>query len=174
MILGVNYISPLTMATAYAAIADGGTVCTPVAIEKVAGPHGSPRPVSSSTCTRGISTGIAAGVAYDLQGVLRPGGTAASANPHDGVPILGKTGTTDHAVQNWLVTSTTKIATATWVGNVSGSVRLRSEYFQGVNGGDVKFRIANRILTALDQRFGGTAFTPPTRAMVGGPVRTIG
>ncbi len=174
MILGVNYISPLTMATAYAAIADGGTVCTPVAIEKVTGPHGSPRPVSSSTCTRGISTGIASGVAYDLQGVLQPGGTAATANPHDGVPILGKTGTTDHAVQNWLVTSTTKIATATWVGNVAGSVRLRSEYFHGVNGGDVKFRIANRILTALNQRFGGTPVTPPTRAMVGGPVRTIG
>lgn len=174
MILGVNYLSPLTMATAYAAIADGGTVCTPVAVEKVTGPHGTPRPVSPSSCTRGIPGTIAAGVAYDLQGVLRPGGTAASANPQDGVPMLAKTGTTDHAVQNWLVTSTTKIATATWVGNVSGSVRLRSEYFHGINGGNVKFDIAHRILTILDHRFGGTPFTPPPPALVGGPVRPAG
>lgn len=174
MILGVNYISPLTMATAYAAIADGGVVCTPVAVEKVTGPHGTPRPVSASTCTRGIPASIAAGVAYDLQGVLRNGGTAASANPQDGVPMLAKTGTTDHSLQNWLVTSTTKIATATWVGNVSGLVRLRSEYFHGINGGNVKFDIAHRILTFLDQRFGGSPFTPPTAAMVGGTVRTAG
>jgi membrane peptidoglycan carboxypeptidase len=174
MILGVNYISPLTMATAYAAIADGGTVCTPVAIEKVTGPHGTPQPFTSSTCTRGIPSRIAAGVAYDLQGVLRPGGTAASANPLDGVPMLAKTGTTDHALQNWLVTATTKIATATWVGNVSGAVRLRNEYFHGINGGNVKFAIARQILTFLDQRFGGGPFTPPPPAVVGGPVRTPG
>jgi membrane peptidoglycan carboxypeptidase len=174
MILGVNYISPLTMATAYAAIADGGIVCTPVAVERVTGPHGIPRPVTPSSCTRGIPSTIASGVAYDLQGVLQPGGTAASANPQDGVPMLAKTGTTDHAVQNWLVTSTTRIATATWVGNVSGSQRLRSEYFHGINGGNVKFDIARRILTVLDQRFGGTPFTPPSPAIVGGPVRAVG
>ena len=174
MILGVNYVSPLTMATAYAAIADGGIVCTPVAIEQVTGPDGTPRPITPSSCRRGIPKRIAAGVTYAPQGVLQPGGTAASANPHDGVPMLAKTGTTDHSLQNWLVTSTTKIATATWVGNVSGSVRLRSQYFHGVNGGNVKFDIARRILTVLDQRFGGTAFTPPSRAMVGAPVHAIG
>lgn len=90
------------------------------------------------------------------------------------VPIFGKTGTTANAAQTRVVTSMTKIATATWITKGCGSVRLRSEYFHGVSGGDVKSHIGHRILTALDQRFGGTAFTLPTRAMVGGPVHAIG
>ncbi|MFF2772833.1 penicillin-binding protein, partial [Streptomyces bacillaris] len=49
MILGTNNIAPLTMATAYAGIADSGTVCTPVAIDKVINADGTPHKVSPST-----------------------------------------------------------------------------------------------------------------------------
>ncbi|MDN4614640.1 transglycosylase domain-containing protein [Leifsonia sp. F6_8S_P_1B] len=168
MILGTNYLSPLTMATAYAGIANNGSACTPIAIDRVVNADGSEHPVTKTTCTPGLKPDIAAGVAYALQGVMRGGGTAASANPYDGTPIFGKTGTTDDSLQNWLVTSTTKVATATWVGNVSGSTPLRDLEFNGVNGGNVKFHVAEPILTALDALYGGDDFTEPSDAVLYG------
>jgi membrane peptidoglycan carboxypeptidase len=168
MILGTNYVSPLTMATAYAGIGNGGKVCTPVAIDRIVNADGSARPITPSKCTQGLTPEVANGVAYALQGVMRSGGTAASANPGDGIPILGKTGTTDNSLQNWLVTSTTKIATATWVGNVTGATRLRSLYFNGVSGGNVKFHIAKPVLQALNARYGGGRFGAPSSATIYG------
>jgi membrane peptidoglycan carboxypeptidase len=168
MILGTNYIAPLTMATAYAGIANNGVVCTPIAIDKVLNPDGSEHAVPKTKCTQGLDPKIAAGVGYALQGVMT-NGTATSANPRDGVPIMGKTGTTDDSLENWLVTSTTKVATATWVGNVSGQVALRSQYFNGVGGGDVKFRIARPILAALNAAYGGGELPVPDRSMLYSP-----
>ncbi|WP_431280044.1 transglycosylase domain-containing protein [Leifsonia poae] len=167
MILGVNTISPLTMATAYAGIANGGTVCTPIAIDRIVMADGKDHAVPASTCTQAISPEIAAGVNYALQGVMTHG-TATTANPHDGTQLMGKTGTTDNSEQNWLVTSSTTITNALWVGNVSGHVALRRQTFLGVGGGNVKFSIAKPILGALDAAFPGAKFTAPPSSMLGG------
>ncbi|WP_295126276.1 penicillin-binding protein [uncultured Leifsonia sp.] len=173
MILGTNDIAPLTMATAYAGIANNGTVCTPIAIDKVVNADGTPHTVSPSTCTQGLPKNIANGITYALQGVMRGGGTASSANPYDGTPIMGKTGTTDNSLQNWMITSTTKVAQATWVGNVSGQTPLRSLSFNGINGGNVKFSIARPILKALDTVYGGDAFAKPDSSLLYGSRITI-
>lgn len=158
-LIGTNYIAPLTMATAYAGIANGGVACSPVAIDKIVEADGSDHAVPKSTCsTTPIPANISAAIIYDLQGVLRPGGTAATANPNDGTPVFGKTGTTDNSLENWLVTSTTNVAQATWVGNISGGVPLRSLSFQGVGGGNVKFSIVKIIQSAIDQTYGGGGF----------------
>uniref|UniRef100_UPI0025DC85B5 transglycosylase domain-containing protein n=1 Tax=uncultured Leifsonia sp. TaxID=340359 RepID=UPI0025DC85B5 len=161
-VLGTNYIAPITMATAYAGIANGGKACSPIAIDKIVDATGAEHAVPKTQCSpTPIDPGVAAAAIYALQGVLRGGGTASSANPGDGVPIFGKTGTTDNSLENWLVTSTTKVAQATWVGNVAGQVPLRSQRFQGIGGGDVKFSIVKRIQTALDAAYGGSAFPAP-------------
>lgn len=173
MILGTNYISPLTMATAYAGIANNGVVCTPVAIDRVVNADGTDHKVSKTTCTQGLKPEIAAGVTYALEGVMKGGGTASSANPRDDIPIMGKTGTTDDSLENWLITSTTKVATATWVGNVSGATPLRSLYFDGVGGGNVKFSIAKPILKALNAAYGGGDFAEPTDAVLYGDQITM-
>src|SRR5690606_31770857 len=106
-------------ATAYAAFANKGVVCTPVAIAKIVGPDGKTIPAPKTTCTQAIPENIANTIAYALQRVIQYG-TAATANPHDGVPVLAKTGTTTHAYDNWLVTSSTEVASALWIGNVQG------------------------------------------------------
>ena len=173
MILGTNNIAPLTMATAYAGIANGGTVCTPIAIDKGVNADGSAHKVSPTTCTQGLQKNIATGITYALQGVMRGGGTAASANPYDGTPIMGKTGTTDDSLQNWMITSTTKVAQATWVGNVSGSTPLRSLEFNGVGGGNVKFSITKPILKALDALYGGDSFPKPDSSILYGSQVTV-
>ncbi|WP_141692882.1 transglycosylase domain-containing protein [Leifsonia xyli] len=160
-VLGTNYIAPITMATAYAGIANNGVACSPVAIDKIIGADDTAHGVPKTQCsTTPIDPGVAAAAIYALQGVLR-GGTATSANPGDGVPLFGKTGTTDDSLQNWLVTSTSKVAQATWVGNVEGKVALRSQSFQGIGGGNVKFAIVKRIQAALDAAYGGSAFSAP-------------
>ena len=169
-VLGTNYIAPITMATAYAGLANNGVACSPVAIDKVVDANGAAHAVPKSQCsTTPIDPQIAAAAIYALQGVLRGGGTAASANPNDGIPIFGKTGTTDNSIENWLVTSSTKVAQATWVGNVEGAVALRSQSFQGIGGGNVKFAIAKRIIAALNAAYGGTAFPAPNGKFVTAP-----
>ncbi len=170
-VLGTNYIAPLTMATAYAGIANNGVACSPIAIDKIVDADGSEHAVPKSTCSpTPIDPGVAAAAIYALQGVLRGGGTAASANPGDGVPIFGKTGTTDDSLENWLVTSTTKTAQATWVGNVEGAVALRSQSFNGVGGGNVKFSIVKPIVAALNAAYGGSAFpSPPSKYVYEAP-----
>ncbi|MCX7520918.1 transglycosylase domain-containing protein [Microbacterium sp. STN6] len=176
MILGTNYISPLTMATAYAGIANKGVVCTPIAITKLVGRDGEEKPVPKTTCTRAMPENIAAAVSYALQNVMKSG-TAMAANPRDGVPIMSKTGTTDYAYDNWLVTSTTSIATATWIGNVQGvpdangiyrKADMHRVYFRAngtgpaIAGNNIKFYVAKPILQALNATYpGGALPTPP-------------
>lgn len=182
MLIGVNYISPLTMATAYAAFANRGVVCTPIAIDKVITAGGTSEPVPKTTCTQAIPANIAAAVGYALQHVMT-NGTAVTANPYDGTPVLGKTGTTDGAYDNWLVTSTTKVATATWIGNIQGvpgangvpqKADMHHEYFRAngtgpaIQGNNVKFNVVKPILAALDAVYGGGALATPDNAQLYG------
>ncbi|GAA4182021.1 transglycosylase domain-containing protein [Gryllotalpicola koreensis] len=167
-ILGTNEISPLTMAEAYAGFSNGGTVCTPVAVTKITDATGKDVPFTGSTCHGSIPSNIANTVQYALQSVLKPGGTAATANPNDGVPLFAKTGTTDGDQQNWLITSSTNYTTAIWVGNSIGQVGL--EHFpllQGTTGYTAKFSIGHELLPVLDAAFGGNPLPAPDPALVG-------
>ncbi len=174
-ILGINDISPLTMAVAYAGIANGGVVCTPIAIDSITGADGQPITPTATKCTQGMPTNIANTVAYALKSVLTASGaTGVLANPNDGVDMLAKTGTTDNAEQNWLITSTTKVATATWVGNVSGSTDFYDTSIGGTYGYNIKFFIAKPILQSLDAAYGGGTFGAADSTLVGGGVSSGG
>jgi len=168
-ILGTNDLSPLTMATAYAGIANGGKWCTPVGIDKIVDPSGKSLPVTPTKCTQGVDPNVAAGAIRALQGVLT-GGTGTIANPYDGVPIMGKTGTTDDAAQNWFVSSTTKVAQATWVGQTMQTdhawVNFGDLYLNGIYGRDAKLYVAKPIIAALNAAYGGDAFPQPTGSVL--------
>ena len=97
-------VAPLTMATAYAGIANGGMVCTPIAIDKIVdadGKRGARR--RRATCTQAVDPKVAAAMAYALQRVIDGSGTASGSAPDDGIDMLGKTGTTDEQRAAWLV-----------------------------------------------------------------------
>ncbi|MGN8050636.1 transglycosylase domain-containing protein [Curtobacterium sp. 22159] len=167
-ILGVNELSPIDLAEAYAGFANGGIVCTPTAIDSVTESDGTKITPTPSSCTRGVSADVAGTVDYALQGVLNGSGTAASANPGDSVPKFAKTGTTDGDVQNWLVASTTKYTNATWIGNVQGSVSLANwPFLQGTTGYSAKFGVGKAMMAYLDQTVGGDALPTPDPAMIG-------
>ncbi len=161
-VLGINQIAPLTMAGAIATIGAGGMYCAPTIVDRITGPDGSPLPGQAKACTRALAPSIANTVAYALATVMRSG-TGAAGNPRDGVPIVGKTGTTDVADQNWLIGTTTKVALAVWVGNIQGHQDLRRITIAGTNGYNTKFDIFKTIIKSLDSdpAYRGTAFPPP-------------
>jgi membrane peptidoglycan carboxypeptidase len=167
-ILGVNELSPIDLAEAYAGFANGGVVCTPTAIDSVTTAGGTKITPTPSSCTRGVSTEVAGTVDHALQGVLTGSGTAASANPGDSTPKFAKTGTTDGDVQNWLVASSTKYTNATWIGNVQGQVSLANwPFLQGTTGYSAKFGVGKALMAYLDGTVGGDALPEPDPAMIG-------
>lgn len=80
-------VTPMQLATAYAAIADGGILRRPRIIARIGD-----RPTAAPAGRRVVSASTAAQLRTMLTGVLEAGGTAASA-AIDGYTLAGKTGT---------------------------------------------------------------------------------
>jgi membrane peptidoglycan carboxypeptidase len=92
--LGVVNVSPMSMAAAYATVASGGIYCKPTAISKVIDSTGKSLPVPSAGCHRVLTSDVANGVNYILQGVLTTG-TAGNIGGISGYQAAGKTGTSN-------------------------------------------------------------------------------
>jgi membrane peptidoglycan carboxypeptidase len=168
-VLGVNEIAPLAMAGAIATVGAGGLYCAPTIVDAIVGPGGTRLPGQARQCNQAIDPKIASTMAYALATVMKSG-TGAAGNPRDGVPIVGKTGTTDAADQNWLIATTTKVALAVWVGNTDGHQSLRKISIAGTNGYNTKFNIFRSTMASLDSNpaYRGAAFPPPDPALLGG------
>lgn len=114
--LGVNEISPLSMAEAYATFAARGMHCDSVAITSVVDSAGTNLSVPGADCQQALEPEIADGMNQLLQGVIQRGtGTRAAI----GRPAAGKTGTTNSRVSVWFIGYTPDLATAVWAGNPS-------------------------------------------------------
>jgi membrane peptidoglycan carboxypeptidase len=118
-ILGTNSVAPLTMAAAYAGIANGGVFCKPTAVDSIVAPDGKKLAGQPKSCSVALDPQIDAAVGYAMEGVFN-GGTAEAARP-PGASVLGKTGTSNNSWQTWTVGSTTKVSTAVWIGNATGN-----------------------------------------------------
>jgi cell division protein FtsI (penicillin-binding protein 3) len=85
-------VTPIQMATAYAAIADGGVLHQPSLIMQENG-----EPVTQPQGKRVISSSTASELRKMLEGVLQPGGTASEVSV-PGYTLAGKTGTAQKVV----------------------------------------------------------------------------
>ncbi|QIJ63887.1 transglycosylase domain-containing protein [Streptomyces sp. JB150] len=123
--LGSKGISPLTMATAYAAFAARGMYCTPIAIESITKKIGDQQKsleVPKSTCSRAMSEKTADTVNTLLRGVVDSGtGQQAGLTSRESA---GKTGTTDERRNAWFVGYTPNLAGAVWVGSATQQVKM--------------------------------------------------
>jgi len=90
--LGSVYVSPMSMAGAYATLAARGIYCHPIAIRAITDAHGKSLPVESASCRRVMSKGVADATNYALENVLVRG-TAAGRSI--GRPAAAKTGTSN-------------------------------------------------------------------------------
>ncbi|HZU93193.1 MAG TPA: transglycosylase domain-containing protein [Microbacterium sp.] len=160
-VLGAKSVAPLQMAGAYAAVANGGTYCEPKAIDRVVGSDGQDRKIPDTKCTPGVLTPeVAATAAYALHGVMY-GGTGANANPNDGIPVIGKTGTAEKS-HTMLVESSTRVTTAVWVGNITGRETLNNfRNGDGTRLGDIRYGLARAIQGAANATYGGDQFPKP-------------
>ncbi|MBZ4318187.1 transglycosylase domain-containing protein [Streptomyces huiliensis] len=138
--LGSQPMSPLSMASAYAAFANRGTYCTPVVVSSALGPNGKPLNVPKSNCSRAMSEETAQTISTLLKGVVEDGtGKEAGLGGRDSA---GKTGTTDGRKAAWFVGYTPNMAGAVWVGG-AGETQVSMEditiggvYHAQVYGGD--------------------------------------
>ncbi|GAA2750045.1 membrane peptidoglycan carboxypeptidase [Amnibacterium kyonggiense] len=159
----INAASPLTMASAYATIANKGIFCSSVAIDKIVSSDGSKVTPPAADCHRVLPEDVSIAVGYALHGVLT-GGTASIDRPAlGGAWGFAKTGTTDFAHSTWVVGGSTKTVTAAWVGNVSGDANLRlikgwSSY--GNSAADARHGLWSGIMAANEAKYPGDTSWP--------------
>jgi penicillin-binding protein 1A len=150
IVLGVNAVSPLDLATAYATLADGGVVHQPTILEKVVFPGGNTEGASKPRGKRVVDSNVAAAVTRILEANVRSGtGTAAALA---GRPAAGKTGTTDSFADAWFAGFVPQLATVTWVGDPKKERPLRNVHgIPGVTGGTLPAQIWHTYMTAALQ-----------------------
>jgi membrane peptidoglycan carboxypeptidase len=165
-ILGVNELSPLTMAAANAAVSNHGIYCSPIAIDRVV-VRSTKQEISvpKSICSAAVTPEVAAGMTYAMQRVIS-GGTGGASATGDNTPLAGKTGTTDSGVQTWMTGFSSAVATATWVGNVSGSVALPGIRLNNKAGNTVRHDIWRTTMQQVNKLYPGGPFTSPPQTMI--------
>jgi membrane peptidoglycan carboxypeptidase len=166
-VLGTNELSPLSLAGAMAAFSNNGIYCSPVAIDKVrVRSTGEEMRVPTSQCSRAMEPEVAAAATYAFQNVIAAGTGTRSRTP-DNIPIAGKTGTSDKTVQTWMTGYSSKVSTAVWVGNVSGSQPLDPVSVRGIYGGGVRHEIWRGVMTRANKLYGGDPFPAPPETYLG-------
>ncbi|MFF4658096.1 transglycosylase domain-containing protein [Streptomyces sp. NPDC001381] len=133
MTLGSTGLSPLTMASAYAAFASRGMYCTPIAIESITQTANGKKKsleVPKSTCSRAMSEKTADTINTLLSGVV-DSGTGQQAGL-SGRANAGKTGTTDERKNAWFVGYTPNLSGAVWVGSATQKVKMTNISIGGV------------------------------------------
>ena len=165
-ILGINEISPLSMAAAVAAVANKGVYCSPIAIDRVVDRETQAElQVPKSICSQAVTPEVAAGMTKAMQAVMN-GGTGGASSTGDGVPLAGKTGTTDSGVHTWMTGFSSTVGTAVWVGNVSGSTSIRKVTLNGKAGGLVRHEIWRTIMKSANKTYPGQKFDAPPQDMI--------
>ncbi|MFB4296076.1 penicillin-binding protein [Actinomadura sp. NTSP31] len=118
--LGINPVSPVRLAAAYAAFGARGKYCSPVAIAQITDASGHRLKVPSAHCEQAVDKETADAVNYVLRGVLTKG---TAAGQGIGRPAAGKTGTVDDFSAAWFAGYTPDLASAVWVGDPRGGYK---------------------------------------------------
>ena len=166
-IIGTNEVTPLSMASAYAAVAALGKWCKPIIVDSIVTPEGEAKAGQASECKQAIPENIAATAIDVLKGVMTTGNQLYG-NPEDGVPLFGKTGTTDSANQTWVASATTSGGSVVWVGNSIGDYNILDTEYAGVSGIRLRHYISLALVTALDNKYNGHDWPSPDPALVSG------
>lgn len=122
--LGIDSLTPLEMADAYATIANGGTHYDPECIISITDAEGNVIVDNSHPeGERVISEEVACAAIKVMEGVITKG-TGKAAALADGRPAAGKTGTTDDSKDSWFVGFTPQLCAAFWLGERADNYEL--------------------------------------------------
>ncbi|MBB1255204.1 transglycosylase domain-containing protein, partial [Streptomyces sp. OF3] len=162
--LGVVQTTPLDMASAYAAFANRGEYCTPIAIDKVTDSKGNELRPPETKCSRAMSEQTADMVNGILKGVMEEGtGSGVRLGDRENA---GKTGTTEQRRDVWFVGYTPQLSTAVWVGG-DGTTRptmfnitIGGQYYGQVSGSGLPGPIWRAAMTGSLQGVEAGKFNP--------------
>ncbi|WP_022891768.1 transglycosylase domain-containing protein [Agromyces subbeticus] len=177
-VLGTNEVAPLSLAVAFAGIANNGVTCSPVAIDRIVDRDGNEVPVPQSSCTPSVSPEVAASMHYAMQLVMTNGtATASNSGVSPRVPLIGKTGTTDGNKDTWMAGASSKVATVTGVVSVNGDANQRGISFDSGQAATARHRMWPVVMSVAAAKYGGDPFTvaapgpvaPPTSAPTASP-----
>lgn len=112
--LGTSEVTPLELASAYTAFANGGRMVEPIFITKIEDAAGNLIEATELITTEVMSPQTAYLVTSMLEGVVQ-NGTGKKVKVLNR-PVAGKTGTTDDQHDAWFVGFTPDLLTAVWVG----------------------------------------------------------
>ncbi|MFO7691370.1 MAG: transglycosylase domain-containing protein, partial [Cryobacterium sp.] len=158
-VIGTNEIAPLTMAAAFAGIANKGVTCSPIAIDRIVGRDGVVVPAPVSDCQPSVAPGVAASMAYALRQVmLRGTAQQSTAGTEPAVPLIGKTGTTDGAKDTWMSGASTRVATVVGVVSLTGAVNQRRLSLPGGQMATARHRIWPEVMSVASAKYGGEEF----------------
>ena len=158
--LGVNPVSPLEMASAYATVAAQGVYRPPYAIASVGFPDGHvDRSWQPGRGRQVIPAAVADEVSRVLEEVIAHGtGTAANL----GRPAAGKTGTTESLADAWFDGYTPSLAAAVWVGYPQARIPMKHVHGIEVFGGTFPARIWRTFMLSALRGARSEAFVLPT------------
>jgi membrane peptidoglycan carboxypeptidase len=155
-VIGTNEVAPLTMAVAFAGVANRGVTCSPIAIDRIVGANGDDVPVPESDCIASVDQTVAAGMVYALRRVMTNGTAQQSWGATvPRVPLLGKTGTTDGGKDTWMAGASSKVATVAVVVSVTGEARQRSISFESGPAATARHRMWPDVMSVANEKYGG-------------------
>lgn len=160
--LGAQVVTPLSMAAAYATIANDGYYQQPYFVQRVLDRRGSVVFEHNDAGKRVLSIDTAR-IAADIlkDNVLGGTGTAAQVFGHD---IGGKTGTAQDFGDAWFIGFSRHLSTAIWMGGIDKVVPMTSVGFRSVTGGSYPAQIFGAFMGAyLEGREPAPFAEPPDR-----------
>lgn len=159
--LGSMEVSPLSVAAAYAGIANHGIFCRPHAVTTIENLQGETLFKDEGDCKQVLRRGVADGVTALLTGVIDGEDSGRTGkNMSLGQDAAGKTGTTDSNAAVWFAGYTPTLAAAVWSGDPRGGFKypmsdvvINGEYYDKVHGSSLPGPIwREAMLGALDGR----------------------
>lgn len=146
-----SLVSPMSMAEAFATIANGGVHCEPIAIDRIVARDGTEVQPPRQDCQQAISPQVASVMQSVLQTVTERN---PANNPPGPTPVVSKTGTNNNVEQTWVNGSSPTVATSVWVGNISGKYNLQSRW-------NVRSTIFRTAMGEAIARYPGGQFLTP-------------
>jgi penicillin-binding protein 1A len=129
-VLGANEVNPLDMASAFGALATGGTHHPPVAVTRIVGPDGRVLYRDETKGNQVLEPGTAYLATNALEQVMVRGtGTRAQI----GRPAAGKTGTAQEYRDAWFVGYTPDLVASVWVGYPEGQIEMKPSCLGSTN-----------------------------------------
>jgi membrane peptidoglycan carboxypeptidase len=120
--LGSDSTSPLTLASAYATLASGGTYCEPSPVLTITTSDRKSIALDKNPCRKALDPDIANGVTKILKTVITKGTGQGTGGLAGGRPVAGKTGTAGNSLptggtnETWFAGYTPQLSTVVWVG----------------------------------------------------------